>query len=137
MSFRDYLQEKNNSSARIIKKIQRGDIPLSPKFMDETFGYQDTYCFKSIQIDRVQSAFKRQNKKNQVSTFFYFKEPEEVFWGVGARSWMSYYPNRESCVVVMHGKVTMKGTTDLWSFPDDIGRRWIYLNAIKGMGLSW
>jgi hypothetical protein len=131
MNFKQYLQEKNNSSHSILKKIQRGDIPLSPKFIENTFDFQDTYCFKSIQIDRLQSAFKRQNKKNQVSTFYYFKEPEKVFWGVGQRSWYNEYPNNESCVVVMHGKITMPGTTDLWSFPDSGGRRWIKLNSIK------
>jgi hypothetical protein len=129
MKFKDYINESTSQS--IIRKMERGDIPLSPKFMDETFGFQDTYCFKAIQIDRVQSAFKRQFKKNQVSTFFHFKEPEKVFWGVGARNWSEYYPNRETCIVVLHGKVTIKGTTDLWSFPDGQGRRWIELNAIK------
>ena len=131
MKFKEFIQERYNSSVKILEKIKTADIPLSPSFMETIFGDQETYCFKSIQIDRLESAFKRQHKKNQVSTFFYFKEPEKIFWGAGQRKWKYDYPNEESCVVVMKGNVTLKGTTDLWSFPDSQGRRWININLIK------
>jgi len=133
MKFKDFLTEKESTSVKIIEKIQRGDIPISPKFFLDNFNTKTEFCFRSSKIENINSIYQRQNKKNQVSTFFNFKTPK-IFWGAGARYWRGEYTNGESLVAVLRGKVSFKGTSDLWSFPDFAGRKWIYINAIKRYG---
>ncbi len=126
MTFKDYLNE--NTSDQILANIKNKGLPLSPKFFEEVFNQgEEQYCFISMKANRIQSLIKRQNKKNQISTFTDFKNTE-IFWGAEGLAW-----GGDTIVAVLKGKVTIKGNRDLWTKTDHQGRRWIDYKDLKEM----
>ncbi len=130
MSFKEYLQEKISKNTKVWNWIKKWSLPLTPKFFDEVFQYPEQYCFRALDVDHIDSLYDRQGVKNQVSTFTEFKD-NNIFWGPGNKNWKDWYPNQETIVTILKGKVTIKGTSDLWSFFEDNGRRWIWVDRIK------
>ncbi len=129
MTFKNYLNEKNDSSRKIYSWMKQFRLPVTPKFFEETFGVQEEYCFKAVTPNRLSSVYKRQNKKNQTSTFVHFNDTN-IFWGAGEMGWYNQNPDNATLVAILKGKVTIKGTTDLWSFAETAGRRWIDIKSI-------
>ena len=126
MNFKEYLQE--DTSRAIWSWMKAWRIPLSPKFMAEVFPENNNlYCFRAIKPERVSSLWRRQKSKNQVSTFVDWKD-DTIFFGAGSFRWEEDI----TIVAVLKGSVTMRGTVDMWTFPDSQGRRWIDVkNIIK------
>ena len=126
MTFRDYLSEKNDSSRAIWSWMKDWRIPLSPKFMSEVFPENNNmYCFRAVPPDRISTLWRRSKSKKQVSTFTDFRD-NTIFFGAGSFGW----DNNLTTVSVLKGNVTIRGTVDLWTFPDGLGRRWIDVNSI-------
>ncbi len=134
MNFKDYLNdtinEKSYSSRDIWDWMRTYRIPLSPKFFEEVFyaDKKEQICFVSRQPHRIKSLYKRQNSKNQISAFTDYKDAS-IFWGAAGLNWHGDYKNNESLVAVLKGKVTIKGTSDLWTSYDAGGRRWINVST--------
>ncbi len=130
MTFRNYLQEKN-SSEKILSFIQNHNLPVSPKFFEDTFNQKEKTCFISFQPERIADLTKLQNTKKSISTFTKFRDTE-IFWGAEGINWKtsSTSPNYETCVAVLKGKYTLQGSDDLWSNFDQAGRRWLVLDNL-------
>ena len=129
MNFKRYLVEKNDSSVQILKFIEDGLIPLSPKFFEDNFREKEKYCFIAMKPNRADSIIKRQHKKNQMSTFTKFSNIN-IFWGADSLDWYNDYVNYETVVGVLKGKITLQGSTDLWTHIDAQGRRWIDIGEL-------
>ena len=102
-------------------------LPISPKFFEEVFGKRTKYCFISMKLDRIESLIRRQNKKNQISTFTDWKDTN-IFWGAEGLEW-GY--NLETAVAVLKGNITLQGNNDLWTQYDKHGRRWIDAGELR------
>ncbi len=109
--------------------MQAWRLPITPKFFEELFEQKEQYCFMALRPERVKSLYKRHHKKGQMSTFTDYKDTS-IFWGAGNLNWYNYYEDNVTFVGVMKGKVTVKGTSDLWTFYETQGRRWIDIKAI-------
>jgi len=126
MKFKQFIQEKNHSSNKIINHIYDKMLPISPKFFEEVFAYKSAYCFIAIKPKRIDSLIKRQHKKNQLSTFTDWKDTN-IFWGADDMLW-KYDEEGElntAYIAVLKGKVSFWGPNDLWTEYDSQGRRWI------------
>jgi len=125
MNFKEYLNEKEFRSEKIFQWIKYWRIPISPKFWKETFGDKEQYCFQAIEPDRIDSLFKRQHKKNQVSTFTEWRSTN-IFWGADGMDWAG----SQTLIAILKGKVTVQGSEDLWTFFEKNGRRWIDVKSM-------
>lgn len=122
MNFKTYLKEKDNSSVKIIDFMQQYQIPISPKFFEELYPKQkEQYCFMALEPRRLASLFKRQKRKNQLSTFTKFNNTS-IFWGAEDLEWTDKY---HTLVAVLKGKASLKGNQDLWTEYEKGGRRWV------------
>jgi hypothetical protein len=127
MKFKDYIQESKSKS--ILQKIRFNYLPISPKFFEEVFGAKEKYCFMAMQKKRIPSLYKRQHKKNQISTFTKWINTD-IFWGAEGLNWEG-----STIVAVLKGKVTLEGNSDLWTEYDSQGRRWIDVGELKSNSL--
>ena len=128
--FLTFLYEKG-TSYYIWDWVTEYRLPVSPKFFEEIF-YKEKKtetCFIAMEFNRIPSLKRRQNKKNQMSTFQRTKDTN-IFWGAGARSWYNWSEDHESVVAEIKGQVTLEGNSDMWAFPDGMGRRWIDVPSI-------
>ena len=125
MKFKEYLLNEDKTSEKIWRNIKFINIPISPKFWEETFGSQEIYCFVSMRPNRISSLIHRQHKKNQISTFTDYSD-FDIFWGATGLEWSG-----DTIVAVLKGKPSIKGKKDLWSTYDDMGRRWINVSDYK------
>ncbi len=134
-TFKLFLEKryKQSSAETILNYMWRGGIPVVPKFFEETFGKTEMYCFQAIEPHRIPSVLKRQHKKNSVSTFTHWDDPERIFWGAEGLGWHDDYIGGLTIVAVLKGKVAFKGGTDLWTATNShSGRRWIIPGSIRG-----
>jgi hypothetical protein len=116
-------------SEKTFEFIKHWRIPITPKFWEQTFGTKDSICFQALRFERLDSLFKRQHKKNQVSTFLNFKNTD-IFWGPGGL----WKDENLTIIAILKGKVTVHSETDLWSFPLKSGRRWIDVKSLISSG---
>jgi len=131
MKFKDYINEKNDSSRAIWAWIKSWRLPLSPKFMAEVFPENNNItCFRAVPPERISTLWRRAKSKKQVSTFTDFRD-YTIFWGAGSFQWKNKYQGNMTTVSVLKGNTTIKGTVDLWTFPDGMGRRWIDVLSIQ------
>jgi len=127
MTFKNYMTEKRSSSLEIFKLMKTFNIPITPKSWEKIFGVKEQYCFQSVKITRIDSLFKRQNKKNQVSTFVDFQD-QKIFWGPEDLERL----DTNGIVAVLKGKVTLQGEIDIYSDYTSDGRRWIDYGYLQG-----
>ena len=133
--FKEYLNE-DSTSRSILSWMTSWRIPLSPKFMATIFPENnDVTCFRAVPPGRIETLKKREKSKNQVSTFTNFSD-SSIFYGAGSFQWKDQYEGLTT-VAILRGRVTIKGTVDLWTFPDASGRRWIDVKSISKYNVSF
>lgn len=122
--FREFLNEKNNSSAFIIKRIRNGAIPLSPSTFERIFGDKTGRYLHVLDISKISSLKKISKTKKSISAF---SRMESNFIFTGAKGLSIANP----CVALLEGKYIFDFNDDVFTSFDSQGRRWIEVGDLE------
>jgi len=118
MKFKDYIQITEKTHETIFQKMRSGDIPLTPKMLERIFPKNTGYFFHVTDLTNKKRLEKLQKTKKQVSCFTDFYN-YEIFGGADGIDYD--YP----CTFILEGNYTFGSSEDVYTEPDDGGRRWI------------
>jgi len=120
MKFKNYLEsiyERIDFGSEIEELIKQGMIPISPKMMMD-LGYSNDEDLQAYHMTNAMDlkTLKGMNKKSQLSCFT--KPSLEL----------TKLPSKPNIVVKVQGRLLIEGLSDLYTFLDKDGRRWIKLD---------
>lgn len=120
MKFKEYIYNQINEKTHetIFQKMKSGDIPLTPKMLERIFPINKGHFFHVTDLTNKNRLEKIQKSKKQVSCFTDFYN-YEIFGGANGIEYE--YP----CTFILEGSYTFGSSEDVYTEPDDGGRRWI------------
>jgi len=118
IEYLDILDEKNNSSDSIFKKMINWHIPLSPKMLERIFVVNKEEFFHVTDLTNRKKLEKLQGSRKTVSCFTDFNS-EDIFTGADGIDYK--FP----AVFTLRGSYTFGSSEDVYTEPDSGGRRWI------------
>ena len=118
MKFKDFIQTNERTHETIFQKMRSGDIPLTPKMLERIFPINKGLFFHVTDLTNKKRLEKLQKTKKQVSCFTDFYNTE-IFSGPDGIDYD--YP----CTFILDGFYTFGSSEDVYTEPDDGGRRWI------------
>jgi len=131
MTFREqFITEKNNSSGVIINRIIDFNLPLSPKMFEDVFENPEAIYLHTTVYTNIERLKKIQNTKKGVSCFTKWANNEIFSTGADGIS-----NDNMPMTFVLKGRFTIDANEDIWTVPDEQGRRWVITNDIQDMGL--
>jgi len=127
MDFKDYLeiiQERIDFGTKIEELIEKSMIPISPKMMEDLgFSYEETIASYHMTNAKDLKTLQGMNDKSQISTF---TKPSLK---------LTNLPSKPNVLVKVQGRELIASKTDLYTYLDTTGRRWIKLD-IDNQGAS-
>lgn len=112
MKFKDYINEKT-LNRKLSELIAKSAIPLSTPMMDR-LGYSynsEAYHMSNAQF--LANLKKLEGSKKQLSCF------------TKGGSELMRLPSNPNILLKLDGNVVIGGNSDIWSLPDNQGRRWL------------
>jgi len=120
MKFKEYITERIDFGAEIKDLILDYKIPISPKMM-YNLGYSDDEEIVAYHMTNAQDlkTLTELNSKSQISCF---TEPSLE---------LTKLPSNPNVLVKIKGRLLIESKTDLYTYLDYNGRRWIKLDSSK------
>jgi len=121
LAFKEYLIFEKIDFGSSIEKLVKGNfVPVLPEMMKQ-LGYNfDEYitCYHFTNIEHLKE-FKKISKKSQISCFT--KPSVEL----------TKLPSNPNILLKIYGRAVIEGDSDIYTYIDETGRRWIKIDAIK------